>query len=291
MTNLLLPFTSFFSALATNFFLQTALFASLSATVASGVIGSYVVSKRIVFISGSIAHSVIGGMGLFLYLKRIYGLDFLEPVYGALFAGIISALLIGWIHIKYKEREDTVIASIWAFGMSVGVILVTLTPGYNVELLNYLFGSLLWASKSDIATLFMLDAAVLLFALIFHRQLLAICFDEKQAKLQGLKVNALYFSLLIMIAITVVLLIQIVGAILVIAFLTLPAAIANTFTQKLSKMMGFAIIIGIIIALIGIFLSYTLNWPPGATISLCATIFYILNLIRKKQSVKSTIVP
>ena len=109
MSDLILPFTAFFSALATNYFLQTALFASLSATVASGVIGSYVVSKRIVFISGSIAHSVIGGMGLFLYLKRVYGIEFLHPIYGALFAGIISALLIGWIHMNYKEREDTVI--------------------------------------------------------------------------------------------------------------------------------------------------------------------------------------
>ncbi len=289
MSNLISPFTAFFSALATNYFLQTALFASLSATVASGVIGSYVVSKRIVFISGSIAHSVIGGMGLFLFFKRVYGIEFLHPIYGALFAGIVSALLIGWIHMNYKEREDSVIASIWAFGMSGGVILVTLTPGYNVELVNYLFGSILWASKADIMMLFVLDVLVLLFALIFHRKILAICFDEQQAKLQGIKVSLLYLALLVIVGVTVVLLIQIVGAILVIAFLTLPAAIANTFTQKLSKMMGFAIVIGIIIVFIGIFLSYTLNWPPGATISLCATILYILNLIRKKRKAQSFI--
>ena len=133
--------TTFFEALAKNPFLLLALWAGLAASVASGVIGSYVVVKRIVSISGSIAHSVLGGMGAFLWLKRTYNLEFLTPLYGALFAGILSALIMGWIHLKYKEREDTVIAALWATGMSVGVIFIALTPGYNVELLNFLFGT------------------------------------------------------------------------------------------------------------------------------------------------------
>ncbi len=130
--------TSFFQALSQNPFLIFAILAGIAASFAGGVIGSYVVVKRIVSISGSIAHSVLGGMGLFLWLKRTYGLDFLTPLQGALAAGIFSALLMGWIRLKYREREDTVIAALWATGMSVGVIFIALTPGYNVELLNYL---------------------------------------------------------------------------------------------------------------------------------------------------------
>ena len=125
---------SFLEAIFKNPFLLLALYAAFAASVAGGIMGSYVVVKRIVSISGSISHSVLGGMGLFLWLKRTYGWDFLTPLQGALFAGLLSALFMGWIHLKYKEREDTVIAALWATGMSMGVIFISLTPGYNVEL-------------------------------------------------------------------------------------------------------------------------------------------------------------
>lgn len=272
----------FITALFTQPFLRSALFAALGASVAGGIVGSYVVVKRIVFISGSIAHSVLGGLGAALYIKRVYNISWLEPIHGALIAAILSAWLIGTVRLYYRQREDTVIAALWAFGMSVGVILISLTPGYTNEISNYLFGNILWASKSDIAMLAGLDGLVLIMTALFHRRFLAICFDERQAALQGQNVKLLYFLLLSLVAITVVLMIQVVGAILIVAILSLPAAIANTYTHCLSKMMGIAVILGIVISFLGMGFSYSLNWPPGATLALTATTIYLINLLRKK---------
>lgn len=278
--------TTFFQAITKNPFLLLALFAGLAASFASGIIGSYVVVKRIVSISGSIAHSVLGGMGIFLWLKRTYGWDILTPLYGALFAGLLSALLMGWIHLKYKEREDTVIAALWATGMSVGVIFIALTPGYNVELLNFLFGNILWVTHSDIRLLLVLDVLIIGLVALFYRRFLAICFDEDQAQLQGMSVKLLYLLLLCLVAISVVLLIQVVGAILVIAMLAMPAAVAGTWTQRLSVMMFLAVLLGCVFTSAGMYAAYELNWPPGATISLFAACVYSLSLLVKKRKRK-----
>ncbi len=144
---------NFFSALSRKPLPPHGHAAGFAASFASGIIGSYVVVKRIVSMSGSIAHSVLGGMGSAYGCAGPMDSDFLTPLQGALAAGLLSALLMGWIHLKYKEREDTVIAAIWATGMSIGVIFIALTPGYNVELMNFLFGNILWVSHSDIALL------------------------------------------------------------------------------------------------------------------------------------------
>lgn len=264
--------------LKTNPFLLMALFAGLAASIASGIIGSYVVTKRIVFISGSIAHSVIGGMGFFLWLRRTYDLQWINPMQGALVAAILSALAIGWIRTHFKEREDTIIAALWSTGMAIGVIFIALTPGYNVELMNFLFGNILWVSSKDVWMLAGLDIVIFIITLIYHRRFLAICFDEKQALLQGLPVQFLYNLLLCLVAISVVLLIEVVGAILVIAMLTLPAAVAGNLTNRLSSMMVLASIIGCICTLGGITASYYLNWPPGATIALIAALVYTVSL-------------
>lgn len=266
-----------------NPFLVSALLAGFAASITSGIIGSYVVVKRIVFISGSISHSVLGGMGLCFWLKRTYGLDWLLPLYGALFAAIASALLIGWVRLKYQEREDTVIAALWATGMSIGVIFISLTPGYNVELMNYLFGNILWVTQSDLLLILGLDLIVILLVALFHQKFLAICFDEQQAILQNIKVKSYYLLLLCLVALSVVLLIQVVGAILIIALLAIPAAIASGMTFRLSKMMLFAILISCVFTFIGTFLSYELNWPPGATIALTAALFYLLNFLVKRR--------
>lgn len=273
---------SFFNALFENPFLLMALAAGLAASFASGVVGSFVVVKRIVSMSGSIAHAVLGGMGIFLWLKRIYGFDFLSPLQGALVSGLIFALLMGWIHLKYKEREDTVIAAIWATGMSIGVIFIALTPGYNVELLNFLFGNILWVSSSDLALLLALDALIAIIVALFYRRFLAICFDEEQALLQKVPVHSLYLLLLCLVSVAVVLLIQAVGAILVISMLAIPAAIAGTLTPTLARMMVIATLLGALFTVIGLYVSYALNWPPGATISVVAAAFYVLNLFRKR---------
>jgi zinc transport system permease protein len=263
-----------------TFFLM-ALFAGIASSITSGIIGSYVVVKRIVFISGSIAHSVLGGMGLCLYLKRTYNIEWLTPLQGAIAAALISAFLIGWIHLKYRQREDTVIAAIWSTGMAIGVIFISLTPGYNVELMNFLFGNILWVSQSDLWTLLSLDALVIITTLIFHRKFLAVCFDEQQATLQGLSVNGIYFILLALIAISTVILIHVVGAILVIAMLAIPAAIAGRYVKRLAPMMILAVLIGFLCMLLGLLASFQLNWPPGATIALIAALFYLASLLKK----------
>lgn len=264
-----------------NSFLLMSLLAGCAASVTSGIMGSYIVAKRIVFISGSIAHSVLGGMGFCLWLKRVYAITWLTPLHGALIAALLSSLLIGWIHLKYKEREDTVIAALWSTGMAVGVIFVALTPGYNVELMNFLFGNILWVSKSDLLLLLLLDLIVVGFTLLFHHRFVAVCFDEEQAVLQGINVQAIYLLLLSLVAISVVVLIQVVGAILVIAMLAIPAAIAGSFTHRMSAMMSIAILLSCLFSAAGLATSFFLNWPPGATISLIAALFYCLSLLKK----------
>ncbi|MBM3202067.1 MAG: metal ABC transporter permease [Chlamydiae bacterium] len=267
-----------------NPFLQMALFASLAASIANGVIGSYIVVKRIVFISGSIAHAVIGGIGLFAFMQSYFDWPWCTPFLGAMIFAIFSGFLIGWIHLHHKQREDTVIAAIWSFGMSMGVIFLSMTPTNQSEIISFLFGNILWASLNDIYALLALDAIILLLVLPLHRRFLAICFDEKQAYLQKQPVQFYYFLLLTLVSITVVLLIQVIGAILVIAMLSLPAAIANIFTKKLSRMILLSSIFSALFSLIGMFISFELDWPPGATISLTATVAYLLSLTLKQTS-------
>ena len=264
-------------SIITNPFLMMALGAGLAASISGGIIGTYVVTKRIVFISGSISHAVLGGMGLFLWLKRTYHLDFLSTLQGALVFALLSAILLGWVHLKYKEREDSIIAALWATGTSIGVIFITFTPGYNVELMNFLFGNILWATQGDIITLLVLDVLVVTSTLLFYRKFQTICFDENQATLQGLSVKSLYIFLLCLIALSVVVLIQVVGAILVISLLTMPAAATASLAKKLSTLMKTSIAASMLFTCIGIYASYELNWPPGATITLVAAFFYSLS--------------
>lgn len=261
-------------------FLLSSLLAGIVSSITSGIIGSYVVVKRIVFISGSIAHSVLGGMGFFLWLKRTYQWSWLDPLYGALVAAVLSALLIGWIHLKYREREDTVIAAIWSTGMAIGVIFVSLTPGYNVELMNFLFGNILWISQSDLILLSSLTILVVATTLILHQKFQAVCFDETESQLRGISATKYYLILLNLVAISVVILIQIVGAILVIAMLAIPAAIAGHFAKKLSHMMVGAVILGIAFTMVGLAVSFYLNWPAGATIALIAALAYVGHLLK-----------
>lgn len=269
---------SFLEALRTNPLLLAALFAGLAASIVSGIIGSYVVVKRIVFIGGSISHAVLSGIGFCIWLERAKGITWASPLYGALVAAILSALIIGWIHLNHRQREDSAIAAIWSIGMAVGILFISQTPGYNVELTNFLIGNILWVSKTDLYILGGLDIGVVLLTLCLHKRLLAICFDEEQARLQGQPVQALYLLLLILIAVSIVLLIQVVGIVLVMTMLTIPAAIANLLTSSLSRMMILAILMSSIFCLSGNATAYYLDWPTGATIALIAGIVYVLSL-------------
>lgn len=270
--------SAFFEALATNPLLLSAVFAGFAASIVSGIIGTYVVVKRIVFIAGSISHSVLGGIGFCVWLQRAHGISWVTPLQGAIVTAVLSAVLIGWIHLHYKEREDSVIAAVWSIGMAVGVLFISQTPGFNVELTNFLIGNILWVTPTDLHTLYVLDVIVIFLAWLLHRRLLAICFDEDQARLQGLPVNGLWMLLLILTALTIVLLIQVVGVILVLTMLTIPAAIANLFTSRLSTMMVMAIALSATLSFTGTGLAYHLDWPVGATIALLAGLAYVAGL-------------
>lgn len=270
---------SFVEALSTNPLLLAAFFAGLAASVVSGIIGSYVVVKRIVFIAGSISHAVLSGIGFCIWLERAQGYSWADPLFGALAAAILSAVIIGWIHLNYRQREDSAIAAIWSIGMAIGILFISQTPGFNVELTNFLIGNILWVSKTDLYVLGALDIGVILLILCLHKRFLAICFDEEQARLQGLPVHSLYLLLLILIAVSIVLLIQVVGIVLVMTMLTIPAAIANLLTSRLSHMMILAIIISSLFCLSGNVAAYYLDWPTGATIALIAGVIYVFSLV------------
>lgn len=266
-----------------NPFIQMALWACLLASFASGVIGSFVVIKRISFIAGSIAHSILGGMGLCLWLQRSYGLTWCEPIWGAFASAIVSALLLGWVHLNYRQREDAAIAAIWSTGMAIGMIFLSLTPGTNVELLNYLFGNILFIDTPDLIRLAILNVVVLGVVTFYYRRFLALCFDEEQALLQGVAVRKLYLLLLSLVAVSIVLLMQIIGIILVIALLTIPATLASLFTHRLAVMMATAAGFCALFSFFGIGAAFALNWPPGATIALLAAASYLALLTLKKK--------
>lgn len=260
--------TEFLQALAGQPFLQTALIAGLLASIGCGVAGTFVVVKRIAFLAGGIAHSVLGGMGAALY----YGFD---PLAGAVVAAVVSALLIGWVRLAWRTQEDTLIGALWAIGMAVGVLFIAKTPGYASDLMSYLFGNILLVSGRDLWVMLALDALLLVLVGLFFRQFLAVSFDEEHARLRGVPVALFYLLLLVLVAVTVVVLIQVVGLILVIALLTLPAAIAGHYVHSVGRMMLLATLLGSAFTTSGLALSYAPDLPAGPTMVLLAGAGYL----------------
>lgn len=260
----------FLAALASQGFLQSALAAGLLASIGCGLMGPYVVVKRIAFIAGGIAHSVLGGMGAALYFG-------FSPLSGALLAAVLAALLIGWVRLRWRAEEDTLIGALWAIGMAVGLLFIAKTPGYQTDLMSYLFGNILLVPTESLWFMAGLDGLLLLLVLAYHRQFLAVAFDEEFARLRGIPVTFFYLLLLVMVAVTVVLLIQVVGLILVLALLTLPAAIAGHYVHSLGLMMLIATLIGGALNLAGLALSYGPDLPAGPTIILVAGGLYVIS--------------
>lgn len=265
---------AFFDALVAHTFLQYALFAGILASIACGVMGTYVVVKRIGFLAGGIAHTVLGGMGIAYFLDT-------SPIGGALVAAVVAALLIGWVSLRWQQNEDTIIAALWAIGMAVGILFISKTPGYNVDLMSYLFGNILMVPRADLYLIAALDAIILGVIIVFNKQFLAVSFDEEFARLRGVHVNFFYLLLLVMVALTVVILIQVVGLILVIALLTLPAAIAALYLRSMLAIMLLATLLGVVFTGGGLALSYTPDLPAGATIILLAGAVYLAALVAK----------
>ncbi len=274
--------TEFLQALSQHGFLQLALMAGILVSIPCGVVGSFVVIRRISYIAGGIAHTVLAGLGLVHYLQVVHGVTWISPMVGAVIAALLAAGIIGWVSLNLKQREDTVIGAVWAMGMALGIVFISMTPGYSTDLMSYLFGNILMVTPGDLWLIVALDVLVMVCVGLFHKQLLAVCFDSEFATLRGVHVNRFHFLLLGLTALTVVLLVSVVGIILVIALLTLPAAMANIFARGLWKMMGLAVLICLVLTSGGLALSYGPDLPSGAvTILLTGSAFFATAFLKR----------
>jgi zinc transport system permease protein len=251
-------------------FMRNALIAGLLASVSCGIIGAFVVVKKMVSISGAISHASFGGIGLGYFLR-------VSPILGALFFSTLSALGMGLVSRRTRLSEDTAIGIMWAVGMAAGIIFIGLTPGYAPDLFSYLFGSILTVPLLDIIMMLVLDIFIIIVISLLYKEFFAISFDEEFATVMGVPTEALYLTLLCLVALTIVILIRIVGVILVIALLTIPAAAARQFTYNLKLMMVLSIVFGALFTFAGLLLSYYLDLASGATtIMVSAVSFFII---------------
>ena len=263
--------SEFLEALWTAPFMQYALLTGLLASIACGVVGTYVVARRITYVAGGIAHCVLGGMGAAVYFNKVHGVTWLTPLHGATIAAIAAAAIIGVVSLRFRQREDTIISALWATGMAAGVLFIVKTPGYQQDLMSYLFGNILMVSARDLWLIAILDLAVIGLSLAFYKQFLAICFDEEFARTRGVRVEAFYLLLLMLTALTVVLLVTVVGIVMVIALLTLPVAAAGQFARRLWQMMLLATVLSMLLTTAGLAISYSPDLPTGALTILLAS--------------------
>jgi zinc transport system permease protein len=252
-------------------FMRNALTAGILVSITCGIIGTLVVVNRIVFISGGIAHAAYGGIGVAFYMG-------FPPFLGAALFSFAVSMVMGIASLKDKKRVDAIIGVMWALGMALGIILIDLTPGYNVDLMSYLFGSILTVTRSDVWFMLALNTVVFLIVLVFYKEFLAMSYDEEFSFVVGIPVKTLYFTLLGMIALSVVMIIKIVGLILVIALISIPPYIAEKYTTSLGKMMILSSLLGVFFTVTGLWLSYRYNLTSGATIILVAGLGFFISL-------------
>ncbi len=255
-------------------FLRYALVAGLLSSVAFGIVGTYVVVRRITYLAGGIAHSVLGGIGAAVYLQEAHGQWWCHPMLGATVAALLAAIAIGLIGLYAKQREDSAIGALWSVGMATGLLFFSITPGY-VDPMSYLFGNILLVGRSDLGWVLGLDLLVVVLAIVFYNRFLAVCFDEEFARLRGVSSRFYYLFLLCLTALTIVLLVRIVGVIMVIALLTLPAAVSGRFVDRLVPMMVGAIGLSGVFMVVGFVLSYGWDLPTGPVIVLVAGVVYL----------------
>jgi len=255
---------------------RNAVFAALLLSMACGVTGSYVVARRVTYIAAGVAHCVLGGMGAARYLQVVYGWRFFHPIYGALLAALAAAGVIGWMSLANREREDSAISAVWSVGMAAGVLFIYATPGYSQDLMGYLFGNILLVTQQHLYFIMALDALLLVVVARWYDEFQLVCFDEEFARTRNINVPFFYILLLALTALTVVALSVIVGIVLVIALLTLPAAIAGRFAGSLAQMMLFASLLCGLFSLAGLTISYGRDLPAGPTIIVIAGGCYFL---------------
>ncbi len=261
-----------------------ALWMGLLASLACGVVGAYVVTRRITYIAAGVAHCALGGLGAARWLAIRAGWDWLHPIHGAYVAALLAAAVIGWVTLRAREREDTAIGAVWAIGMAAGVLFIYHTPGYQQDLMSYLFGNILLVSGQELWLMAGLNVVILAVTILFFPQLQAVCFDEEFARARNLRVGFYSMLLLTLTALTVVTLSLVAGLALVIALLTLPAALAGRWSRSLLQMMALASLACAGIILAGLTVSYRPDWPPGPVIILVAGAAYFFFLPRGRRS-------
>lgn len=263
-------------------FLRFAMLVGICISPALGVIGTMVVTRRISSLAGASTHAALGGFGIALFLQRVCMIQWFTPTLGAILGAVSAAVAVGIVSICAKEREDTVIGAVWAIGMSIGLLFLEHTPGY-VDWQGYLFGSILLLTEEDLYMTLILDAVILIPTAVLFPSLLALTFDDTFAKLRGIKVTALYLGLLVLTALTIVLLINLVGIMLVIALLTLPSAAAACYTSHLKTNMILSAIFNALFISAGLLIASIIMLPPGPTIVVLAGLIYVFSVIYRKH--------
>ena len=268
----------FLEAVSRHTFMQHALLAAVLAPLGCGIIGTLVVVKRLSFYTGGIAHSLLAGLGLAHLLQ-------FPPLLGALLASLAAALLIAYIHSRWRHQEDVLVTCLWASGMALGVLFLSRTPHYGADLMSYLFGNILLVSRGDLWLMASLDLCILILVIGLRRQFSALLLDEEFAAARGLCVEGYYLLLLCLVSLTVVLLLRVVGMVLLLALVTLPAATALLFARSLLGAMLGACVLGVTLTCIGLSLSYQHNLPAGSCIVLLCALGYLgAGLLRRLRS-------
>jgi zinc transport system permease protein len=258
-------------------FIQNALISGILISIAAGIIGSLVVVNKITFLTGGIAHSSYGGIGLAIYLG-------IPVLFGATIFAVITAILIAIITLRNRNRIDAIIGMMWASGMAIGIIFVDLTPGYNVDLMSYLFGSIIAVSDEDIKYMFVMDIFIIGVIVYFYKEILAVSYDSEFATLRGINVKFFYTLILILAALCIVAAIKAVGLILVIALLTIPTYLAESFASRLSTMMVISSILATIFTILGLVFSYMYDISSGASIIMVAVVVLgVVKLLKLKK--------
>ena len=250
-------------------FMQHAIIAGILSSIACGIMGSLVVVNRSVFLAGGIAHAAYGGVGLAFFLA-------LPPLPCIIGFSTFMAFLIGALTLRKRQRLDAMIGVLWALGMAIGIILTDLTPGYNVDLMSFLFGSILTVPRSDLIVMFLVDAFVIGTVIYFYKEFLAISHDFEFSKVRGVKVAPLHLLFLVLVALCVVITIRVVGLILIMALFSIAPYISERYSSSLFDMMIKSIILNLFFVFLGLYLSYRFDLTSGATIILVAGIFFFL---------------
>ena len=248
-------------------FIQHALIGSLLASIACGLVGTYIVTRRLVFISGGLTHASFGGIGLGLYTG-------LPPILSAAVFAVLSAFGVEWLSKRKDMREDSAIAVFWALGMAVGVMFTFLSPGFAPDLSAYLFGNILTITQSDLALLGSVAAVLVIFFTLFIHPLTYMAFDPEFARSQGLNVQLLEYVMMMFIALTIVACLRMVGIVLVISLLTIPQMTANLFVHRFHHIIWLSVGIGYVSCLGGLYLSFRENIPSGASIIFFSIVIY-----------------